>query len=279
MRRSLIWLFGALAISALLPSACGSDERLGEAPNSKLPDAGSDAKLDALPPPPDGGKDAGPVIRSVETRNRFGSLDPTNFLLDGDFEYSGMDVLQYGWFGVENTWIVTGARCRNGLRCIEIPESQYAAGIFVWPEAGSVDFGYYAKPSGTGDCIAEVGGIVVPLANYPGQPAPMQLSASVAEKDADGWCHVTETYSVPSDTGDTFWSVIIAPQDTATGPILVDDASVRVAGSGGSTALARKLTPQLTKLVARARADFAKRPPVPPRAEPAPVKNRTGRRH
>jgi hypothetical protein len=278
MKRRIAFVGTTALVGALAASACGSDERLVPS-GIEIPDASSDVAHDATPPP-DSGVDAGPPVRSVETRPRFGSLDATNLLLDGDFEYSGMDTLQYPWFGVEYDWVVTGARCRHGLRCVEIPLDQYIFGAFVWPDSGSVDVEYFAKPSGTGDCSEEVGGAVIPLADYAGAPAfDMHASATDTAPEADGWCHVTVTFDVPSDTGNTFWALLLAPRQAATGSLLIDDASIRQTGAGASSALGSgPSSPELAQLVARARADFAKRPPTPPQAEPAPVRNRTARR-
>lgn len=278
MKRARFVIGSLMLAGAMFPVACGDDESLDETHNA-TPDAGTDAPIVQ----PDGGNDAhvGPFVRSVETRSRFGSLDLNNYLLDGDFEYSGMDALQYPWFGAGYTWIVTGARCRNGLRCMEVPYGEYAIGTFVWPDAGSIDIEYYAKPRGTGTCDEEVGGVLIPLADYNGAPfTNMSVSAQDPAPGPDGWCHVTRNYPVPSDTGNTFWALLLAPRQDATDAVLFDDAAIRIPTGGGaaSSLSSSKLAPDLAKLVTRARSDFARRPPVPPQAEGTPVKNRTGRR-
>ncbi len=276
--RARLFLLGAALAAALAPTACGSDESVNPDGGVTIPGTGNPDASDAATPP-DAGKDAGPVVRTVQTRSRFGALDPDNFLLDGDFEYSGQDAMQYPWFGLDYTWVVTGARCRHGLRCAEIPLRQYIFGTFVWPDSGTVDVEYYAKPSGSGDCTQEVAGIITPLADYPGAPQQnLDVSANDPNPDADGWCHVTANVQVPTDTGNAFWALLVAPpRQTATGSILVDDASIRVPGSA-SNALAARVDSRMTALVARARADFAKRPPVPPRGLRVQIKNRTARR-
>jgi hypothetical protein len=268
----------------LLPSACGDDEELGSSPGPTK-DASVDVPQHDSSIPIDAGKDAlGPPIRSVETRSRFGALDPGNYLLDGDFEYSGMDALQYPWLGVDYSWTITGARCHGGLRCIEVPPDQYILGVFVWPEAGSVDVEYFAKPDGTGTCVDEIAGLLFPVADYPGSPGfgEMAVMPTDAQPGPDGWCHVTANLSVPSNTGNNFWTLFLTPQQGATGAVLFDDASIKVPGGGsggGSKArVVSSLTPALQKLVKRARADFAHRRPIPPRDEPARVQNRTARR-
>lgn len=276
------WAVVAL-IGGLAPSACGSQSLVNPV-SATVPDAGTDALPDASPPPDAGEAEAaGPPVRTVETRSRFGSLDPTNKLLDGDFEYSGMDTDQYPWFGLDYTWVVTGAACRHGLRCARIPAGQfnYIAGVFVWPDATSVDVEYFAKPSGSGNCIDEVSGEVIPLQGYTGAPLyQIPVMPSSPTPGPDGWCDVKATVQVPSDTGNTFWALVIAPTRGSNASILVDDASLRASSSASSGSSMRALArnPFLDALAARARADFAKRPPFPPRGDPKPVKNRTGRR-
>jgi hypothetical protein len=189
-----------------------------------------------------------------------------------------MDAMQYPWFGADHDWIVTGARCRQGLRCIEIPLGAYLFGVFVWPDSGSVDIEYYAKPSGTGDCTEEVGAVVIPLDDYPGaSQSNMVVSATDPTPEADGFCHVTANISVPSDTGDVFWALLLAPRQDATGSILVDQASIRVPGGNRSNLHAAPAASDLAALAVRARSDFRNRP-RPPRGEPKPVRNPTGRR-
>lgn len=261
----------AILAVALAPFACGDETVDGAVapPDVTSPDAtttGPDVQ------------DAGPTLRTVETRQRFGALDPTNTLLDGDFEYSGMDAHQYPWFGLDYSSIVTGARCRHGLRCAEISLGKYVIGAFVWPDAASIDVEYFAKPLGSGDCTQEVRGALIPFATYNGAPqGEMQISADVAAPEADGWCHVVGSFPVPADTGNSFWGLTLAPQQQATGSILVDDASIRI-GRGSIKPLALAAPPDLAKLALRVRSDFSKSKPVPPRAAPATVNNRTGRR-
>jgi hypothetical protein len=164
---------------------------------------------------------------------------------------------------------------------MQVPYGEYAIGVFVWPDAGTIDIEYYAKPRGTGTCSDEVGGILIPLADYNGAPSTnMSVSAQDPDPGADGWCHVTRNYAVPSDTGNTFWALLLAPRQDATDDVLFDDASIRIptGGSAASAISSAKLAPDLAKLSTRARADFARRPPPPPQGEAAPVKNRTGRR-
>jgi hypothetical protein len=276
----LRFLLPALALLGVIaPVSCGDDEKLDET-GTKTPDAGSDAPIVQ----PDAGNDGpvGPTLRTVETRSRFGTLDLNNYLLDGDFEYSGMDALQYPWFGAEHDWIVTGARCRTGLRCMEVPYGQYAIGVFVWPDSGSIDVEYYAKPRGTGTCSDEVGAVLIPLGDYNGAPSTnMSVSAQDPDPGPDGWCHVTRNYAVPSDTGNTFWALLLTPRQDASDAVLFDDAAIRKPTGGGSalsSSGSAQLAPDLKKMVARARTDFARRPPVPPRTDGTTVKNRTGRR-
>jgi hypothetical protein len=279
--RSKIWPLAAL-LGGLALSACGSSTKVKPV-RGTVADAGPDASGDASPPAEAGEAEAGPPVRTIETRPRFGALDPTNMLLDGDFEYSGMDAEQYPWFGLDYTWVVTGSACRHGLRCARVPAGQYnyIAGVFVWPDAPSVDIEFFAKPGGSGNCTDDVSGVLIPLSDYAGEPLyQIPVMPSSPTPEADGWCDVKTTVQVPSDTGNTFWALVIGPNRGSQDSILVDDASLRasVSTSGGSSMRALARDPHLDALAARARADFAKRPPFPPRAEPTPVKNRTARR-
>ncbi|MEB2310670.1 MAG: hypothetical protein OZ921_00165 [Sorangiineae bacterium] len=275
MNRFPLALLVALG-AALTSTACGTDEPIATV--SVVPtDGGADAE--ASVPPPDGGGEGGARVRTIETRPRFGALDPDNCLLDGDFEYSAPDAMQYPWFGLDYTSIVTGAKCRHGLRCARVPKTQYAyiLGTFVWPDSSSVEVEFFAKPEGSGSCADEVGGLVLPLADYSGAPQPMRVSATSPERDADGWCHVLGEIDTPTDTGNTFWALLISPRQGATGAILVDDAVIRTPRLNGARRAA-PMEPAMARLVERARADFAERPPAPPRGGLAPILDRTARR-
>lgn len=140
--RAPAWELSALlaAFGALL--GCG-----GEAASvSPLAvDTGSDAGAQPVPtgepepPPPPGPPpvDAGPLVRTVFTRNPFGG-PIGNLLADGDFELSVVPeggAGQYGWRAfngngtAERTFFAeTGGLCRTGLRCAVLEPSMLLFG-------------------------------------------------------------------------------------------------------------------------------------------------------
>ena len=89
-----------------------------------------------------GTSDAGPVAppkRTVESRNPYGSLDPENLVLDGDFEFSGRQG-QMPWLsfnGGQGTLdYETGGLCASGVRCAKLGRGASLFGWMVSPKAG-----------------------------------------------------------------------------------------------------------------------------------------------
>ena len=127
--------------------------------------------------------------------------------------------IQYPWFGVETTrWIVTGARCRNGLRCVEIPLGQYIVGAFVWPDAGSSTSSYYAKPAGSGELQRRGrwrAGAAGRLSRATGATCP-RPRASPPRKPTAGATSPRPT-RFRRDTGNTFWALIVSARKTRDG--------------------------------------------------------------
>lgn len=263
--------------AALVLGACGSDEVPADTVIPATQDAGSSdaTTTDAGNPP----VDAGPPVRTVETRSRFGTLDPDNLLLDGDFELSGPDALQYPWFQFTAANVALGMECRSGLRCAHLEPGELIAGVFMWPD-GPVDAEFYAHIQGN-SCDSEAVGYLTPIQDYPGAPSMTRLMPASTGPDKDGYCRYTASAALPLETGNTFWTLIIADHKSATGSITVDDAAIRARSSNAASALSASGPPTLeaTEIVQRARDAYAKRPPVPPRGTPAPVFDKTGRLH
>jgi hypothetical protein len=279
MSRTPIFCCLPAVLLALLLGACGSEETPANAVIPAATDAGggdaatTDATPDAQNPP----LEAGPPVRTVETRPRFGTLDPGNLLLDGDFELSGPDALQYPWFQFTAANVALGMQCHSGLRCAHLEPGELIAGVFMWPD-GPVEAGFYARIQGK-SCDSEAVGYITPIQSYLGAPNPTQLKPVSSGPDKDGYCHYTASASVPFDTGNSFWTLIIGDHKSATGSITVDDAVIRAQKSGAASALSASGPPtaETMAIVESARDAYAKRPPVPPRATPAPVFDRTGR--
>ncbi len=268
----------AALLAAVALGACGSDEAasavvVASADAGAADGAAADATTDAESPP----QEAGPPVRTVETRSRFGTLDPDNLLLDGDFELSGPDAMQYPWFQLTAANVAVGMQCHSGLRCAHLDPGQFIMGVFVWPE-GPVEASFYAHIQGK-SCDSEAIGELTSTANYLGAPQPTVLNADSPGPDKNGYCHYSATAPLPTDTGSSFWVLIIADHKSATGPVVVDDAVVRAASGSTSNlhAVSGPPTAEAAEIVQRARDAFAKRPPVPPRWQRTPVFDRTGR--
>lgn len=261
----------SLLLSAALALAC-SEEEAAPHPPTHLTDAGIDATTDSGS---DSGTDAGAPIRSVETRSPYGALDPQNLLLDGDFELSGPDALQYPWFAFSDVRWQTGAACRSGLRCAALGGGGFMAGIFVWPPAGKVQASIWARvPSG--DCDGPIGAFVSTLGGNGGGFGEIQLAPESPTPGADGWCHLVGTTDVPPDTGREFWAMILSVSRSLQGEVLFDAASILpVAAALSPPAPAPDAAGR--QVIARARAAYAARAKLPPRRDPRPVINPTAR--
>lgn len=274
--RGLVSVGASLSAAALSCGCNGDAPGVNPAPplaSEDMTDAGGGAVPDAQPDSPAG--DSGPAVRSVMRRDPWGQLDPANMLHDGDFEHSGMDTVQYPWLGIEQSYIRTGATCRSGLRCIEMPKGHYVMGIFVWPDAPKAEVSFYGKPLASNDCEADGVGLVFALDQ---QDGPQAVVGPEAAEPVDGWCRYALTMSVPQDPGYRWWVLVVATRSASDGPTVFDEASIVGVTDAGETRALRPLRASDRVLVERAR-EKAKTllPPNPPE-RPAPVKNPTGRR-
>ena len=93
-------------------------------------------------PTDSGAGDAGPVTppkRTAFAGNPYGSLDPANLVLDGDFEFSGRQG-QMPWLsfnGGQGTLdYETGGLCFSGVRCAKLSRGDALFGWMVSPKAG-----------------------------------------------------------------------------------------------------------------------------------------------
>ncbi len=170
-------LLGVCALSL----GCGADERAGAA--STLPDAGADAPADA----PSG--EAGPPIRSIAQRNPFGSVDPGNLLVDGDFELTSSSG-QFGWraigSGGEGVLLrETGGFCRSGVSCgVLTPETDLIA-LAARPGDADMSVVLWAKPPSK-DCTLTVVSLI--QCTNPIVVSLADVSATNLEPDPSGWC-------------------------------------------------------------------------------------------
>lgn len=126
----------ALVALSLLTFACGEvvpQNQVGAAPpaadpNAQDADAGVDGSAPLVPK------------RLVENRNPFGNLDPSNLVLDGDFEFTGRQG-QMPWLSFNGDQATlafeTGGLCASGIRCAKLVRGSVLFGWMVSPKAGS----------------------------------------------------------------------------------------------------------------------------------------------
>lgn len=172
---------------------------------------------------PDAQLEAGPVIREVLHRDPWGPLDPSNMLHDGDFELSGLNAIQYPWLGIEQSYIRTGASCRSGLRCLEMPRGHYIWGKFVWPDAPMVEVSFYGRPASSLNCESEAFGLVTVVDMENG---PETWIGAETPEPVDGWCRYARTMPVPQNSAYHFWVLFIATSGEANGPVMFDGAAM-----------------------------------------------------
>ena len=233
------WVLGSLAIGA-----CGRDERSGAAP---VADAGVEASVDAPPPP---ALDAGPRIRSVETRNPFGPALADNLMIDGDFELTSASG-QYGWRASGPTGEMpllreTGGLCHSGVTCGVLTPEADLIGFAAAPKDQSVEVSIWTKPPGP-DCELTVislinctGVFVLTLGDVP---------ATQLEPDASGWCEHHASLP-PVSVRPCLFAVSLADPEAKT---LIDQGSLRgVAGSAPNGLTAGPPSPRLHARIARA---------------------------
>lgn len=272
-------LMASTVVVALHAMGCGSDSPgINPAPTGATapaaPDAGRDAGKDSAPDvAQDAEQEAGPIVREVMQRDPFGKLDPSNMLHDGDFELSGLNSVQYPWLGIEQSYVRTGAACRSGLRCINMPREHYVLGVFVWPDTPFAEVSFYGQPEASTDCEKEGVGVVLML-DAEGQE--MRIGPATPEP-VDGWCRYEATISVPTDPGYHYWGLLVATRSQATGRVTFDEAAMVGRATGVSARSKVGILPQDRDLVSRAKVRARQLlPPNPPR-EPKPVRNPTGR--
>jgi hypothetical protein len=240
-------------------------------------ETGVDAGADTTAPP----ADAGPVKRTVVTRDPYGNYAKTdNLLLDGDLEWSGSFTSQYPWLqisGLVSSWrapsTVAGARCRSGVKCASLAANTSAMGFGVRPPSGDLAVSLWVKPVGT-DCTKTSVSVGACFALYGLSSAVPYESGSAG---ADGWCHAAGVVAAPDAAPCLFVS-----NDGDEDGVLFDDAVMEAAPSpapGASGATKAFVAPSarhgavVAKLREAAR-DFAS--PKPP-AWLAPPKLRVGK--
>lgn len=172
---------------ALCAWGCDSEGAINPAP--RAPATGEPT---AKPHPP-----AGPVVRTVETRNPWGG-PAGNLMADGDFEFSIVlegSSPQAGWNAFANnnlTYLrgLTGGMCKSGLRCAVV------GGGGLGGDTGLLGKGTSAKGSGMiGEAWAKVpAGATCDAVQFLfyhcsyNDNFGRRIDAVSVEPDADGWC-------------------------------------------------------------------------------------------
>jgi hypothetical protein len=245
MTRSLLGL-------CLFLFACSEDD----VTRSTSPeDAGTDA------PPP---VDAGPRVRTIETRNPFGQASEHNLMVDGDFELTSGDG-QYGWLafgnGAQTTLFrETGGLCRSGLTCGVLTPEVDLLGNGSAPRDKDIEVSIYAKPPEPNCDLTQIllihcTGAVLnsgTLGNLP----PVEF-----EPDETGWCHYRAVLP-PQE----FRPCLYVSSGGAPGArTLVDEASIIAADGSGpsrSSVASAPPSPEMHERISRALRSFHERMPI-----------------
>jgi hypothetical protein len=237
------WLCGVLP-------ACGSSN----ASSATEKDAGSDAAVEAAPDAPIEAApqvDAGPVLRTVETRNPFGDLSREhNLLVDGDFELTAGQG-QYGWQAIQSLQQVsvpreTGGLCRSGVSCGAMTRDVTLIAEGAAPAGKDLEISLWVKPPAP-DCLLTA----VVLANCDAALVGSTVSVPPVEDapDATGWCHHDAT--LPKI--DYRPCLVVSSFADADARTLIDEGGLYATTTPSGSSLAYgPLTPQLHERVSTA---------------------------
>lgn len=182
----------------------------------------------------------GPTQRTVELRNPLGNAAVGNLLVDGDFELSLTfegSSQQVGWYVFSNSQgylrMVTGGRCRSGLRCGLLPSGHVAFGRGTAAAKGGMIASIWAKPPPGETCDA-----VQPLAIRCSFSSQLTegIDATRPEPDDDGWCFYRGRLRPAAEP-----ICLYVQAGTFDGEAILDDA--RLIPDDGTAPLARQLTP------------------------------------
>jgi hypothetical protein len=209
---------------------CGDDETLLRPLDGGTPPA-VEAGADAKPPP----VDAGPPVRTVETRNPFGNTAVAkNLMVDGDFELTSGDG-QFGWRAIGSAGAATllretGGLCRSGVTCAILTSDADLLGMAAAPKDQSMDITVWSKPP-EADCGLTTVSVISCTTLFVSAVATVPPEKS--EPDATGWCR-HHAVAPPMTEG----PCLFVESLLADGRILVDDVSIVPASGGSAGALA-----------------------------------------
>jgi len=229
--------FAPIVIAACFITACGGEGGASTpAPVFGAVDAGSDASLDA--PAESSVPDAAPDSpmqkkRTVSQRDPFGNYRVVdNLMIDGDFEWTdGTFSSQTPWWRAPmlTAWsaptILVGARCRSGIKCIEIGENHSAGGAAVGTRLAGLKLSAWVHPSQPDCSLAEVS-----VASCLAYSTIVAVDAVSSKPDSDGWCHFEGV--VPAT--DSRPCVYVSNEAGDKGAIVVDDVVLLGSPDAGS---------------------------------------------
>jgi hypothetical protein len=160
----------------------------------------------------------------VITRHPFGNVAVTdNLLWDGDFEWLSGFADQYAWLAGSSTATigyqlprqVVGARCKSGVKCVELKPNAVVVGYAVSSKGSALEASVHARLDG--DC-AQVTVALVSLDDGDG------LVALAPKERTDGFCRYE---IVAKERSSATWLFV---QNKSKEKIVVDDAVVRRSG-------------------------------------------------
>lgn len=240
MKRFLFWLVPSVLVACgegdLVVAPAKTQGAAGSLGQGSTPQAGAGgtsgaAGMAGATPIAGSAGTGGAVKRTVIVRDPLGALDPKNLLWDGDFEWSGPFVSQYGWaattstgaaFGGGEVTIVAGPQCRSGLKCAVLADPGIG-GIAVAPSTAGMRGSVWVKvpePVACGDVTVRLEGCFFDAKGWP--PLPPSSTAK-----PDGWCRyegVRPTVPAPC--------LFVERPKGATGDFLVDDARITADAPG-----------------------------------------------
>lgn len=202
-----------------------------------------------------------PVKRTVLTRHPFGNVAASdNLLWDGDFEWLSGFADQYAWLagktissiGYQLPKQVIGARCKSGVKCVELKPKAVVVGYAVASAGNPLEASVHVRLDG--DCAT----ISVALVSLDDSDPNVPL-APEAER-IDGFCRYAGT---SKERSSSTWLFV---QNKSTETVIVDDAIVRRVGQMSLSAappLGAALTASELVEVRRALREHAKPNPRP----------------
>lgn len=185
--------------------------------------------------------DAGPPVRSVETRNPFGNTETTdNVLIDGDFELTAGSG-QYGWQAISTTAPAslereTGGLCFSGVTCGVLTGDANLIAFGTAADGVPMEASLRVKHP-EGDCGGAGVSVIscTGLSVFPGSGTAVPPVA--ATPDASGWCE----YRAMVPAMDTHPCLLLEARSPSR--MLVDDA--RLVAASSETQQLLKLGPKL----------------------------------